>query len=154
MKTSSKLLLGSAFCIALIAIVALVTLQLVKQSNHAVREEDNWFVCTRVNMDVISDAVASFARTNNAVVTLETLVKAGKLPEWSEVYICPSWFDVCLPKRNYDDAFRSNLALPSSIAARYSKCSYYVESLPDKFRVRCLYHTNVMNYVVSRQQQQ
>ncbi len=80
-------------------------------------------------MDLIRDAANAFVDTNANVdvIQIENLVKAGKLPEWSDIYVCPSWFGVQLPRRHYDDAFRSNLFLNCNIAANYSNCSYYIE---------------------------
>jgi hypothetical protein len=29
-------------------------------------------------------------------------------------------------------------------------CSYYVETLSNSFRVRCLFHTNVLDFTISK----
>jgi len=142
--------IGLGFVIGLVT--ASLVFQVVKHNDETVKKEQSWFVCTRVNMSFISDAVASFVRTNATTepVKLETLVRAGLLPEWSEIYICPGWFGIGPLRSNYDESFQSKLFAPSPIAAHYSKCSYYVETLPDGFRVRCQYHTNMLDYTIPR----
>lgn len=128
---------------------ASLVMELRKQDQRVVRAKTDWLICTRANMDVISDAVDGFTRTNsNRPVTLEMLVKAGRIPEWSEVWLCPAWFDVQLPPKTYDDSFRSNLLLHPGVAAYYGNCSYYLEPLTNGVRVRCRSHTNELNYVV------
>jgi hypothetical protein len=140
--------IGLGFVIGLVT--ASLVFQVVKHNDEARKKGQSWFVCTRVNMSIISDAVTSYVRTNATTepVKLETLVRAGLLPEWSEIYICPGWFGIGPLWSNYDESFRSNLFVPSPIAAHYSKCSYYVETLPNRFRVHCQYHTNVLDYTV------
>jgi hypothetical protein len=152
MKTVQRSLIGIGLGFAIGLGVASLFFQLIKKNNEVRHREQSWFVCTRVNMDIISDAVRNYVRTNTTAesVNLETLVHAGLLPEWSEIYICPGEFGIEPLRSNYDESFRSNLFAPSPIAARYSKCSYYVETLPNGFRVRCQYHTNVLDYTVPR----
>ncbi len=126
----------------------------INWNDHVRRQKQAWFVCTRVNMDIIASAVSSYLRTNtpaalSTAITIETLVKVHKLPEWSEIYICPAWIGIRLPSREHEDAFRSNLFSPSLLAARYSNCAYYLEAVSGKYRVRCRYHTNVLDYTVN-----
>ena len=135
--------------------VAVAIVFFMKWNEVSRRGKQAWFVCTRVNMDVIADAASSYLRTNSPTASspqlrMETLVNAHKLPEWSEIYICPAWVGVQLPTRVYDDSFRSNLFSPSPLAAHYSNCAYYLEAVSGKYRVRCRYHTNVIDYTVGR----
>jgi hypothetical protein len=127
--------------------VAWLGFSVLMKNKAYVKNEKSWFVCTHVNMDVIADAVGRYARTNSTPVPIElgTLVRAKMLPEWSEIYICPAQYGLTPVRSNYDDAFRSNIFNPSPIAAFYENCSYYVETLSNSFRVRCLYHTNVLD---------
>lgn len=120
------------------------------RQNEARKSARIWLVCTRVNMDIISDALALYVRTNanSESVNLGMLVRSGLLPEWSEIYICPSWYRIEPFEKDYEETFRKTIFTPSHIAACYSNCSYYIESSPDKFCVRCRYHTNALNYTV------
>jgi hypothetical protein len=138
------------------ALAAAATIALfMKWSGQLRREKQAWFVCTRVNMDIIADAVSSYLRTNtptpsSAQVGIENLVSAHNLPEWSEIYICPGWVGIQSPIQVYGSSFRSNLFSPSPLAAHFSNCAYYLESVSGKYRVRCRYHTNVLDYTANR----
>jgi len=116
------------------------------------KSEVNWLICTRVNMDIISDALAKYIQTNSATnkIELKALVQAGLLPEWSEIYACPSEFNGLVLRSNYDDAFRVNVFSKSIVAVYYTNSSYYVEELSNAFRIRCRFHTNELNYVVDK----
>lgn len=133
-------------------IVACSAFIVCQKDKALVEAKTSWFVCTRVNMDVISDAVANYVRTNPMPdsMDLETLVRARQLPEWSDIYICPAQYGIAPVRTNYDDSFRSNLFKPSPVAASYSNCSYYIETLSNSFRVRCRFHTNELNFAVSK----
>jgi len=138
-------------CLLLLIAVALLSVKLSCWEHRIVREKQRWLVCTRVNMDILRDITQGVARTNASpdVVNLAALARAGVLPEWSGIYICPAWFDIDLPRQTFDQSYRSNLFSPELLAAHYSKSSYYLEHYTNGFRVRCLYHTNVLDYVVN-----
>lgn len=118
--------------------------------HRAVREEQQWLVCTRVNMDILRDVATGVVGTNSSggLTNLASFVRAGLLPEWSEVYVCPAWFNIELPARMYDDSFRSNLFVPKGLAAHYSVSSYYLEHDSNVFRLRCRYHSNVLDCTI------
>ena len=120
------------------------------RQNEARKSARSWLVCTRVNMDIISDALALYVRTNgnSESVNLGMLVRSGLLPEWSEIYICPSWYRIEPFEKDYEETFRRTIFTPSHFAACYSNCSYYIELSNNAFHVRCRYHTNAINYTV------
>jgi hypothetical protein len=121
-----------------------------KYEKEAGIKDDSWFVSTTVNMGIISDALSAYVNTNKTSepISLETLVHAKLLPEWSEIYICPEQFGLEPLRTNYDESFRANIFAPSPLAARYSSGSYYIETLSKSYRVRCLYYTNVLDCTV------
>ncbi len=133
-------------------IIASLASSVLKKSKAAVEAEKDWLVCTHVNMRIIADAVTTYVQTNSTrdSMDLETLVRAKLLPEWSEIYICPAQYGITPLRSNYDDSFRSNVFSSSPIAANYRNCPYYIEALSNSFRVRCLYHTNALNFTVSK----
>lgn len=147
-KIRSLLLIGLG--VALGAAMSWLIFKAEKYEKEAIIKEESWFVCTRVNMYVISDALSAYVNTNKTrePVSLETLVHAKLLPEWSEIYICPERFGLEPLRTNYDGSFQANIFAPSTLAARYSNGSYYIETLSNAYRVRCLYYTNVLNYTV------
>lgn len=114
------------------------------------REGKSWANC-REHMFVISGALFNYINTNQATnVTLETLVKAKQLPDWSALYICPGRLEITWPPTNRDSYSAQGTLLPFPIEANHSNCSYYIESLSNSFRVRCRYHTNEMNFIVRK----
>ena len=150
-RTFSLLVCGIVIGFAL----AFVIVKLDQWNNRFGMQKEDWLVCTRVNMDIISDALQAYVRTNNSSnpVSLETLVQAKLLPEWSEIYICPGQLEIEPLRSNYDvNAIESNIFTPSPLAARYSNGSYYIETLSNEYRVRCKYYTNELNYTVSKPQ--
>lgn len=148
MRTLPVLICGIVIGLA----VAFAIVKLGEWKNQLGVQQADWFVCTHVNMDIISDALQTYVRTNNSdnPVSLETLVKAKLLPEWSEIYICPSQFGI-KPLRSYYNvnAIEANMFTTPSLAARYSNCPYYIETLRNEYRVRCKYYTNELGYTVS-----
>jgi hypothetical protein len=123
-----------------------------EQYDLSFEDKNYWAVCRLVNMSIIAEAVTSYVQTNSAPgpITLEALVNAKVLPEWSEIYICPAQFGFVPHRTNYDVSYRSKLFEPSQIAANYSNGSYYIETLPDEYRVRCRYHTNELYVEIPR----
>jgi hypothetical protein len=130
--------------------VAWSAFSVLKKNDASVEAEKSWLVCTRVNMSIISDAVATYVRSNTrpGSIDLETLVRAKLVPEWSEIYICPAQYGIAPVRSAYDESFRSNIFKPSPIAANYANCSYSIETLSESFRVRCRYHTNVLDFTI------
>lgn len=150
MNRTRFIAVGIGFLLGLI--VSWFAFSVLKKDNASVEAKKSWFVCTRVNMGIISDAIGSYSRTNPTPNSMDfgTLVQAKLLPEWSEIYICPAQYGIAALRSNYDDSFRSNIFIPSPIAANYANCSYYVETLSNSFRVRCRYHTNVLDFIVPK----
>ena len=116
------------------------------------KAQEDWFFCTRGNMPTILVALREFTETNKAggPVTLETLVQAKRLPEWSAIYVCPTILEPGVADSfwpNEDKTPQFNPFLPSPIAAHYSRSSYYIESISNNFRIRCRYHTNNIIYL-------
>ena len=143
------------FCAVFAVLLAVaLTWHYARSSSKAEAEEQGWFICTRFNMSAIADAVSSYTQTNHSdiksLTNILTYVKSGKLPEWSPVFICPNWFDVQMPARDYNNVSNSSELFTSiPLAANVSRCSYYMELCSsNELRVRCLYHTNVLNYTV------
>jgi hypothetical protein len=132
------------------ALVTWLFFKAAKYEKEAAIKDDGRFVSTTVNMGIISDAVSAYVNTNRAhgPISLETLVRAKLLPEWSEIYICPEQFGMEPLRTNYDDSFQANIFAPSPLAARYSNGSYYIETLSNAYRVRCLYYTDVLDCTV------
>gem|GEM_PF-5672726 len=111
------------------------------------KDQKDWFVCTHGNMAEILSALSSFTNTNKmrGPVTLEMLVHAKRLPEWSPIYVCPTILRPGIEDTfwtNVDKAPRFNPWSPSPIAAHYSESPYYIETVSNGFRIHCRNHTN------------
>jgi hypothetical protein len=117
---------------------------LVKAKNAAFDEKSDWFVCHFVNISIIGDAAQGYLATNGAVgpITLETLVHAKRLPEWSEIYICPKQYGITAPRTNHSELYGPRLFAPSLVAAHYSNGSYFVETVSNSLWIGCRFHTN------------
>lgn len=150
MSTKIRTLLLIGLGVAIGVAMSWLFFKAYRHEKEDVIKGESWFVCTRVDMNIIYNALSAYVNTNKTRerVSLETLVRAKLLPEWSEIYICPEQFGLEPLRTNYDESFRANIFAPSPLAARYSNGSYYIETLSNAYRVRCLYYTNVLNYTV------
>lgn len=152
MNRTRSLIIGIAAGVCVGVIITLSVVAIVKYNRALVKSQQGWFVCKIVNMNIIADAVRTYKQTNLTAnpVTLQTLVNAKLLPEWGEIYICPGQFRIPALRSNYDDSFVSNMFKPSGLAVNYSNGSYYVETLSNSFRLRCRYHTNVVDVTIQK----
>jgi hypothetical protein len=110
-----------------------------------VENQAKWNICREFHMTLLGEALKVYAKSNahQGPVTLATLVDAKLLPEWSEVYICPGQLGCVWHNTNFNDSTVTGQKLSEQlvIAANYTNCVYYIETLPDCFVVRCRYHT-------------
>jgi hypothetical protein len=153
MKPNVKFFVRFLAFISIAFLIAFLTVCCVRYSDNKTAEEQGWFVCTRFNMNSIADAISNYVQTNRSDISkltnFSTYVQAGKMPEWSSAYVCPNWFKVQIFAQDYNNVSASNLFTGIPLAANVSRCSYYIEMVStNKLRVRCLYHTNVLNCTV------
>jgi len=110
-------------------------------------EKGQWFQCTHINMPEIHNRMRQALSDHPewaSDISIPFLVKKDYLPKWSEIYICPAYFDITFNgTRVFDDDFRQDLEGNSLIAANYEKTPYYIEVHDGKATVRCKHHKDV-----------
>jgi hypothetical protein len=134
--------IAAGFVIGAVAVI--LCYKLIGLWNHNEESEEARYVCTHINMMSIGLALYDYDETNTAPgpITLETLVRAQKLPEWSERYICPGQLGIIPSRIPWEEPSKANPLSPPKIAALYSQCPYYIETFSNEFRIRCQYHSN------------
>ncbi|MEN6405513.1 MAG: hypothetical protein ABFC77_03480 [Thermoguttaceae bacterium] len=130
-------------CVLVVVPIVIVTLWVEKTATAFDNGKKEWFKCT-TNMGIIKSKMQQALAEHPACasdISIPFLVGKGYLPEWSEVYICPTDFEIDFHgARLFDDEFRNNLETASLVAANYKKASYETEISNHVIAVKCRCH--------------